>query len=159
MSSTTFEIKRDELRVEMRRTFNATAERVFKAFIDSDLVSRWWGPRGSTTIVDRNEVRPGGTWRFIIRGSNGKEVAFSGRYIEIEPVKSITHTFNFEPIGPGHELKETATFESVGDGRTRVTTISYYDKIEELEGMVGSGMEKGARETYDRLAELLETTK
>jgi len=158
-SATRFTVKRDELRVEMERVYDASPERVFNAFIDSDLVSKWWGPRGTTTIIDKNEVRPGGAWRFVVRSQSGKEEAFNGKYVEIKPHASITHTFNYEPIGPGHELKETATFQPVENGKTKVTTTSFYDRIEELDGMVGSGMEKGAVETFERLAELLEATK
>jgi len=38
-----------------------------------------------------------------------------------------------------------------------VTTTSVFQSIQDRDGMVASGMESGAREGYDRLAELLAT--
>ena len=55
----------------------------------------------------------------------------------------------------GHVSVETATFEDIGDGRTKVTTVSVFHTGEERDGMVGSGMEGGMQETYERLDELL----
>jgi uncharacterized protein YndB with AHSA1/START domain len=49
---------------------------------------------------------------------------------------------------------ETAVFEDLGD-RTRVTTTSLFHTAGERDGMLGSGMEKGMNETYERLDELL----
>ena len=67
--------------------------------------------------------------------------------------------FNFEPIGLGHELVETIKFEEVEGKLTKVSTVSHYKSIEDLEGMAAYGMEAGARETWDRLAELVEKMK
>jgi uncharacterized protein YndB with AHSA1/START domain len=55
---------------------------------------------------------------------------------------------------PGHVAVETATFEDLGD-RTRVITTSLFHTTEERDGMLDSGMEGGANETYARLDELL----
>lgn len=159
MSGTKFTIKRDQLKVEMERVYDAPLEVVFNAFVDSDLISRWWGPRGTATIVDKNDVEPGGAWRFIVRNASGKEDSFSGKYVRVSPPDSVTRTFNYDPIGPGHELTETAEFESLDGGKTRLRTISEYKTIEELDGMVASGMERGATESFDRLGELLEIIK
>ena len=49
---------------------------------------------------------------------------------------------------------ETATFEDLGD-RTKVITTSLFHTTEERDGMLGSGMEGGLNETYERLDELL----
>jgi len=45
------------------------------------------------------------------------------------------------------------------DGNTTVTNTAVFDSVEDRDGMLQSGMEAGARETYDRLAEYLETLK
>ena len=42
-------------------------ERVFAVYTDPKLIPEWWGPRGTTAVVDEMDVRPGGRWRFIIR--------------------------------------------------------------------------------------------
>jgi uncharacterized protein YndB with AHSA1/START domain len=56
---------------------------------------------------------------------------------------------------PGHVSVDTATFED-HDGRTRVTVTSLFENEADRDGMVASGMESGATESTERLAELLE---
>jgi uncharacterized protein YndB with AHSA1/START domain len=126
---------------------------VFAAYTDPELSPQWWGPRGTTTIVDQMDVRPGGAWRFVNRDSDGSETGFRGTYREVTPPERIVQTFEWEGM-PGHVLVETATFEDLG-GRTKVTATSLFHTSEERDGMLASGMERGLTETHDRLAELL----
>jgi uncharacterized protein YndB with AHSA1/START domain len=135
------------------RVFDAPRERVFAAYTDPQLIPRWWGPRGTTTIVDQMDVRPGGAWRFVSRDSNGSETGFRGTYRDVTPPERIVQTFEWEGM-PGHVLVETATFEDLG-GRTKVTATSLFHTPEERDGMLASGMESGLTESHHRLAELL----
>jgi uncharacterized protein YndB with AHSA1/START domain len=75
-------------------------------------------------------------------------------YKEVDPPKRLTTTFEFEPMA-GHIATDTAIFEELPGGKTRVTVTSTFDTLEDLEGMLQSGMEGGAVETWDRLEELL----
>jgi uncharacterized protein YndB with AHSA1/START domain len=140
-----------EIRAE--REFDAPRDRVFAAYTDPKLIPEWWGPYGTTTIVDRMEVEAGGSWRFVSRDSEGSETAFRGTYREVTPPERIVQTFEWEGM-PGHISVETAEFEDLGD-RTKVTTTSIFHTTEERDGMLGSGMESGMNETYARLDELL----
>ena len=134
------------------RVFEAPRERVFQAFIDPELIPRWWGRRQDTTTVDKMDVREGGDWRFVTEAPDGSH-AFRGTYRVIEPPEKLEQTFEWEGM-PGHVVVETATFEDLG-GRTRVRTRSLFHTTEERDGMLASGMEQGMNETYERLDELL----
>jgi len=136
------------------RIMDAPPELVFKAYTDPDLIPRWWGPRRYATTVDKMDVRPGGVWRFVHRAADGGEYAFNGVYREIVPPKRLVYTFNYEGA-PGHEAVETVTFEEAEGGKTRMTDHLLFETREERDGMLNSGMEEGAAETIDRLAELL----
>ncbi|TMC75206.1 MAG: ATPase [Chloroflexi bacterium] len=135
------------------REFDAPRDVVFKAMIDPALISRWWGPRGHTTRVDKMEVRPGGAWRYISGTSAADETAFRGEYREIKTPERIVQTFEWEPMA-GHISVDTATLIE-RDGRTLLTVRSLFASKEDRDGMVQSGMEKGLAETHDRFAELL----
>ena len=135
------------------REFDAPRDVVFKAMIDPALISRWWGPRGHTTRVDKMEVRPGGAWRYISGTSAADETAFRGEYREIKAPERIVQTFEWEPMA-GHISVDTATLTE-RDGRTLLTVRSLFASKEDRDGMVQSGMEKGLAETHDRFAELL----
>jgi uncharacterized protein YndB with AHSA1/START domain len=145
--------KRADREIFTERVFDVPRERVFAAFTDPDLIPQWWGPRDTTTVVDKMDVRPGGDWRFVVRDSNGEESGFRGTYREITPPERIVQTFEWEGM-PGHVIVETAQFEDLG-GRTKVTTTSLFHTTEERDGMLDSGMESGMNETYERLEELL----
>lgn len=139
--------------LEMQRTLSAPRELVYRAFTEADLIPKWWGLRSSTTIVDTFEPQVGGRWRFIQRESDGTEFAFRGEFLELEPPNRIVQTFEFEPI-PGHIVTDTLTLTEV-DGGTLVRILSKFETIEDRDGLLRSGMEAGANETYDRLEELL----
>jgi uncharacterized protein YndB with AHSA1/START domain len=137
--------------IVMSRVFDAPRELVFKAHTDATLIPQWWGP---TTTVDKLDLRPGGAWRFVQRGQDGSENGFRGEFREIVPPERFVWTFEWEGM-PGHILVETLTFEDLG-GKTRLTTHSLFDSVEERDGMLKSGMETGANESWNRLAALLE---
>ncbi len=139
--------------IVMERVFNAPRELVFKAYTDPNLISKWWGPRRYTTTVDKLDLRVGGVWRFVQHDAGGNEFAFNGVYREIVPPERLSYTFEFEGM-PGHVLVETVTFEAQG-GKTRVTATGLFQSLEDHDGMLQSGMEEGANESYERLVELL----
>ena len=140
--------------IHCERVFDAPRDRVYAAYTDPALIPEWWGPRGMTTTVDVMDVRAGGSWRFVMPGADGSETGFRGTYREVTAPERIVQTFEWEGM-PGHVSVETAEFEDLGD-RTRVVTTSIFHTTEERDGMLGSGMEGGLNETYQRMDELLE---
>jgi uncharacterized protein YndB with AHSA1/START domain len=139
--------------IRSERLFDAPRAVVFAAYTDPELIPEWWGPNGTTTVVDVMDVRPGGSWRFEIRDSDGSQTGFRGTYREVTPPERIVQTFEWEGM-PGHVAVETATFTEQGDF-TRLVTTSLFHTTEERDGMVASGMEGGMNETYARLDALL----
>ena len=126
---------------------------MFRAYTDPDLIPQWWGPKRFTTEIDKMDARPGGVWRFVQHDAAGNKYAFHGVYHEVLSPGRIVDTFEFEGM-PGHVSLETATFEETG-GKTRVTTRSVFQTVEDRDGMLKSGMEEGVYESMDRLAGLL----
>lgn len=155
MGETEFVIEPGRQDIIMTRVFDAPRDVVFKAFTDPELIPKWWGPRRYETFVDHAEVRPGGRWRYINRDTDGTEYGFKGVYHDIAAPDRIVQTFEFEGM-PGHVSLETATFEEV-DGRTKYVGVSVFQSVEDRDGMAQSGMEEGASESMDRLAEVLQS--
>jgi uncharacterized protein YndB with AHSA1/START domain len=139
--------------IRFERTFDAPRELVFRAYTDPALIPQWWGPGYLTTIVEVMEVWPGGRWRYIQRDPDGNEYAFHGEYREVMPPERLVSTFVFEGE-PTQMMVDSATFEDLG-GKTRLTVVSSTNNPEALKGMLESGMQEGANETYDRLAALV----
>jgi uncharacterized protein YndB with AHSA1/START domain len=154
MSRNNLVVNRDELAYTMTRVFDAPRELVWKAYTDPELVPKWWGPRYLTTTVEKMDVRVGGVWRYIHKDAEGNEFAFNGVYKEVKAPERLVSTFEFEPMA-GHISTDTLTLEELPDGRTKLTARTTFKSIEDLEGMLQSGMEGGAVETWDRLEELV----
>lgn len=141
--------------IVMSREFDAPRALVFRAYTDPTLIAQWWGPKYLTTTVDKMEVRQGGLWRYVQRDAKGNEFAFHGVYHEISSPERIVSTFEFEGT-PGHVMLETITFEERG-GKTTMTDISICQTVEDRDGVLQSGMEGGADETWDRFETVLAT--
>jgi uncharacterized protein YndB with AHSA1/START domain/predicted enzyme related to lactoylglutathione lyase len=141
-----------EIRIE--RIFNASRERVWRAMTDPKLVAQWWG-RGNELVIERMEVERGGHWRFVEHSPEGV-FGFEGRYREVTPPERVVQTFEWDGM-PGHVIVETMTLEDLGDGRTRLVTVSLFHTTEERDGMLQSGMEQGANQSYAALDNLLAT--
>ena len=140
--------------IHIERIFDAPRDRVFATFTDPALVPEWWGPEGTTTIVDRMDVEAGGSWRYVVKGDDGSEHGFRGTYREVSPPERLVSTFEWEGM-PGHVSVDISVFEDLGDGRTKIVTTSLFHTGEERDGMLASGMEAGLNQTYNRLEALL----
>lgn len=141
------------------RVFNAPRELVFRAYNDPALIPRWWGPRGYVTIVETQDTRVGGRWRYLHRPPSSEELAFSGEYREVTPPSRVVRTSNFEPVGPGHEVLETVEFEELEGGRTKMTTSMLFLSKADRDAMIESGMEGGYSQSLERLDEILQELK
>jgi uncharacterized protein YndB with AHSA1/START domain len=139
------------------RVFDAPRELVFLAWTDPARIARWWGPRGFTTSTYAMDVRPGGAWRFVLRGPDGQEHPFKGVYREVVPPERVVATFIYDVdfIRDSPAL-ETVTFEEY-DGKTILKINVLHQSKEARDGHLHSGMESGANQSYDRLSELLKT--
>jgi uncharacterized protein YndB with AHSA1/START domain len=139
------------------RDFDAPRELVFRAFTDPELYVQWFGPRRLTTTLETFEPKTGGSWRLIQKDQEGNEYAFHGVNHEVAPPERIIGTFEFEGLPEkGHVLLETSRFEALPGNRTRLTSQAVYQSVADRDGELQSGMEEGVKDSYDRLAELLE---
>ena len=143
---------RNDREIVVERTFNASRDRVWRAFSEPELVAQWWG-RGNKLDVERFEFERGGHWRFV-EHSDGETHGFEGRFREINPKDLIEQTFEWDGM-PGHVCVETMTLEELGEGRTRVVTVSLFHTVEERDGMLNSGMEGGLNQSYEALDQVL----
>jgi len=143
--------------IVMTRVFDAPRDLVFEAHSSCEHMSRWWGPRKYEIASCEMDFRPGGAWRIVHRGPDGEIQGFRGEFREIVRPERIVWTFEWEGM-PGHISVDTLTLEE-RDGKTTLTATSVFDTALDRDGMIQSGMEEGAAETYDRLDEYLEVLK
>jgi uncharacterized protein YndB with AHSA1/START domain len=150
----TIRVKSDR-EAEITRVFDAPRRLVWEAISKPEHLRHWWGPRRNTMTSCELDFRPGGSWRYVLRGPDGNDYAFRGQIREVLPPERVVQTFELEGV-PGAVSVETMTLTE-RDGKTTLAVTSSFDSREALEGMLQSGMETGAAETYDRLEEYLRT--
>lgn len=139
------------------REFDAPRELVFKAYTDPGLYKQWLGPRNLTMKIEKFEPINGGSYRYIHIDKDGNEYAFHGVYHEVRSPKLIIDTFEFEGLPePGHVALETLRLEELPEGRTKTIAQSVFQSVADRDGMIGTDMERGVNEGFDRLDELLE---
>jgi uncharacterized protein YndB with AHSA1/START domain len=143
--------------IQMTRVFDAPRELVFEAHSSAEHMKNWWGPRKYEVVSAEVDFRPGGKWRIVHRGPEGDEHGFRGEFREIVPPERIVWTFEYEGA-PGQIAVETLTLEE-RDGKTTLIARSDAGSKEARDAVLETGMAEGAEETWDRLAEYLETLK
>jgi uncharacterized protein YndB with AHSA1/START domain len=139
--------------IDITREFDAPPDLVFRAHTDPDLLVQWLGGDKYEMIVDRYDVRDGGTWRYVHRDGQGNDWGFHGVFHGTPTPEGMVQTFEFEGA-PGHVSLDTLTLEDLG-GRTRVRIHSVHQTVEGRDAMVASGMEAGLSAGYRRLDELI----
>ena len=136
----------------LEHTFQAPAAKVFAAYTEPQLLSLWWAPKGGSLSVERMDVRPGGSYRFIQRDARGQEVKFVGRYLEVKPVTRLVYTFAVE--GQGNEITATVDLEE-SEGRTTLKLTSLCLSKEVRDAMLDYGAAAGAQAAWSGLDEIL----
>jgi uncharacterized protein YndB with AHSA1/START domain len=137
--------------IVLTRVFDAPRRLVFDAFTKPELLKRWFGPRGWSLVVCEVDLRVGGGFRFVLRSPDGREMGMRGVYREIVPPERSVHMESFDDY-PG-ESQVTAVLVEHGGKTTLTATVSYASR-EIRDAVIQSGMEQGAAESYDKLAEL-----
>ena len=143
--------------VVMTRVFDAPCQLVFDAWTKPEHLKRWFGGSGAVMIVCDVDLRVGGGYRFVWRLREGGEMGMRGVYREVARPERLVSTETFE--GPwfetmGGEVLNTLVLEE-RNGRTTMTITSLYASREARDGALQTGMEDGAAESLDRMAELL----
>jgi uncharacterized protein YndB with AHSA1/START domain len=138
--------------IVLTRVFDAPRRLVFDAFTKPELLKRWFGPRGWSLVVCEVDLKVGGTFRFVLEGPDGKKMGMRGIYREIVPPERSVHMESFDDF-PGESQVTTVLVEQ--EGKTTLTATVLYPSAEIRDAVIKSGMEHGAAESYDKLAELL----
>jgi uncharacterized protein YndB with AHSA1/START domain len=137
------------------REFDAPRELLFKAHVDPELYVQWVGPKDLTMTIQKLDAVDNGSYEFThTRGGNNYR--FFGAYHEVAEPERIIGTFEFDGLPErGHVIMGKTTFEELPNGRSKLVHQSVFFSVEDRDGMVQSGMERGVVEGYEKLDELL----
>lgn len=152
------DLERDPRSIIGTRVFNAPRHLVFSAFTDPNHLALWWGPDGFRTTTLAFDFRPGGIWRFVMHGPDGRDYQNRIIFDEIAPPERIVYRHDggddVEPV----QFTQTVTFEDIGRGQTRLTWHGTFPSAEERARVIREyGADKGLVQTMARLADYVVT--
>jgi uncharacterized protein YndB with AHSA1/START domain len=103
--------------IRLHRVLRATPERIYRAFLDADAMSKWLPPNGFTGKVHHLDAKVGGTYKMSFTNfTTGSSHSFGGEYLELVPNQRIRHTDKFDaPELPG-TMHTTITLKQVAVG-------------------------------------------
>jgi uncharacterized protein YndB with AHSA1/START domain len=139
------------------RVFDAPRELVFSAWTDPKHLAQWWGPNGFTTTTSAFDMRPGGVWRFVMHGPDGRDYQNRITFDEVVPPERIAYRHggadDVEPV----QFKTTVVFEDLG-GRTRLTWRGEFPSAAERDRVIKEyGADKGLLQTMARLEDYVKS--
>jgi uncharacterized protein YndB with AHSA1/START domain len=142
----------------LTRVIAATPARLFRAWTTQ--FPLWWGPHGMTTPFCEMELRPGGSFRTVMRAPDGTEYPTRGVFLEIVENERIVFTdaydTGWEP-NPDAFFTAITTFEALPGGQTRYTARALHWTAANREKHEKMGFHQGWGESLDRLAALVTT--
>ncbi len=142
-----------ERELVITRIFDAPRKMVYNAWADPEQAVKWLGPKGFTGKIEKMDARPGGSYRFYMRDSQGGDHWQQGVFREIVEFERIVQTYAWadaagNPTGP--ETLLTVTFEDHG----AKTKLTLHQAV--FESVTARDMHRGGwTSALDRLEELL----
>ncbi len=124
---------------------DATPEQVFGAFSQPERLARWWGPEGFSSTFEVFDLRPGGSWRFVMHGPDGAHYPNENVFKTVEPPNLV----EIEHISEDHHFVLRITFTSQG-GKTLVGWEQTFDTVEHKQ-LVRPWVEPANEQNLDRL--------
>jgi uncharacterized protein YndB with AHSA1/START domain len=135
------------------RVLDAEPALVFAAWTEPRHLAAWWGPDGFSLTTHTFDFRPGGNWRFVMHGPDGRDYPNRVTFDEIVPPERIAYHHgggdDVEPV----QFRTLVTFEDIG-GKTRLTLRATFPSAEERDRVIREyGADKGAEQTLARLGD------
>jgi uncharacterized protein YndB with AHSA1/START domain len=137
------------LELRLTRVFDAPRALVYKVWTDPKHVAQWWGPRDFVTTIREMEVKPGGAWRYSMRGPDGNDYPFDGVFLEVEEPERLVSEGSIH--GDPEQKVWTEVKFSEQDGKTTLSVLQRF----EFESYATRGAPIGWNQMLDRLTEYL----
>lgn len=152
------DLEQDPRSIIATRVFDAPRELVFAMWSEAKHLAQWWGPNGFSTTTHSMDFRPGGIWRFVMHGPDGRDYDNRITYDEIvKPERLVYHHGGGEDVEPV-QFKVTVLFEDLG-GKTKLTTRMVFPSADERDRIIKEyGADKGLMQTLARLADHVAAT-
>jgi uncharacterized protein YndB with AHSA1/START domain len=139
-----------EREIVATRVFDAPRDLVFRMWTDPRHVGHWWGPKGFTITIYEMDVRPGGVWRFIMHGPDGRDYQNKNVYNEVVPPERLSFSHVSGPL-----FDSVVTFDAQGEKTLVKIRMIFRSGAERDKTIEEFGAVEGLNQTLGRLEDLL----
>jgi uncharacterized protein YndB with AHSA1/START domain len=146
-------------RLNVTRAFNASVEKVWKAWTDANILDKWWAPKPWRAETKTMDFRVGGLWLYCMAGPNGEKQWCRVDFTAITPGQSFAATSNFCDEDGNTQSGFPAmhwlnVFKATATGTELNVTLSF-DNDADLKQIIEMGFEGGFSMGLNNLEELL----
>lgn len=160
----TKDVKNKTLTIE--RVFDASKEKLWRAYADKAWFEKWWGPEGWETSTKEFDFREGGRIHYCMKCVDKKQGEWFGQEAwGIMEIESIIQNSSFSAQdffsnadGVKDKAMPSQRFEVElveTDGKTRLVSRSITETEEQLEELVKMGMVEGFSSQLNKLEQLV----
>jgi uncharacterized protein YndB with AHSA1/START domain len=149
----------DPRELVISRLIDAPREKVFRCWVEPELIKQWFVPKPWTIASAEVDPRPGGASNITMRDPDGNEFPNPGVYLEVVPNEKLVFTDAFTAGWATSEkpfFVGVLTFEAEGD-KTRYTARARHWTAEDMEAHKKMGFEEGWGICADQLEDLAKT--
>lgn len=143
----------------LTRDFDATPDKLFRAWTEPALITQWFTPAPWTTSHAESDLRPGGASTVVMHGPDGAEFTHRGVYLEVVPNQRLVftnaYTAGWEPSGETPRMTFILAFDDLGGGRTRYTARIKHWSVADREAHEKMGFHDGWPLATEQLAALV----
>ena len=128
-------------------TCDAPRKLIWEVHTDPEHLAKWWGPEGFTNTVLEMNLKPGGLWRYIMHGPDGKDYPSRIQYVEVmKPERLVYHLGSDVDDDPGRFL---ATVDFIDEGmKTKIVMLMEFTTAEQREAIKKFALE--GNESHNR---------
>ena len=100
--------------VHLHRVLTAKPDKVYRAFIEADALTRWIAPDGFTAKVHHLDATVGGTFKMSFTNFTTQQTSsFGGEYKELVPNQRLVYTDRFDDPNLQGEITVTVDLKPV----------------------------------------------
>jgi uncharacterized protein YndB with AHSA1/START domain len=137
--------------VALDRVFAAPRSKVYRAWLDPELLAGWMGPEGSAVVIAEVDERVGGRHFVEMIGADGEHFTFTSVIEELVPDERIVLTFKFHHTAS--ETLLTLSFSDAEDGGTRLRLE--HERLTHEGQLTDQNVNEGWSQTLAKLQALL----
>lgn len=150
----------DALTLTVVADFAVPRQRLWDAYTDPRQIEKFWGPPSYPATFTRHDAFAGGRSHYLMTGPEGDQHGGYWVWESVDAPRGFTVTDGFADLAgnPDESLPATRAdfaFEETPGG-SRLTVTSSFATADQLEQLVGMGMEEGMREAMGQIDAVLE---